>query len=230
MANTAYATVAELKAFIDITSDTDDTQLQILLNAAAEAIDRYCRHEKPSGEDDFFVADSTASTALYNGSGRSYQRIDDCMSITLVEVKDSPSDSAYTEWTTSDWIAASGNVDNPNFNRTPYSVLICDPNGDYDRFTSGTYTHRPGFRPDIMIRQGTPTVRITAKWGYATTVPHEIKTATCMFAARWYKRLGAGMSDALASGELGTVLYTKKLDPDIEMILRLGRYIDPVTG
>jgi hypothetical protein len=49
-----------------------------------------------------------------------------------------------------------------------------------------------------------------------------------MQSARWYKRLQGAMSDALASGELGMLLYQKSLDPDIRRILVDGRYINSV--
>jgi len=75
-----------------------------------------------------------------------------------------------------------------------------------------------------------PTVQITARWGFATEVPIDIKEAAIMQAARWYKRLQSAMADVLASGELGQLLYRKSLDPDIRRLLVDGRYVKPVVG
>jgi hypothetical protein len=51
-----------------------------------------------------------------------------------------------------------------------------------------------------------------------------------MQSARWYKRLQGAMSDALASADLGELLYVQKLDPDIAGILLDGRYVRPAVG
>jgi len=230
MVDTGYATIAELKLAIQITKPTNDAILQSILNYAAAALDNRCRpnHGKPSGERDFFIADTTATAAAYSGTGGATQRIDECTDITLVAVKDSADDAAYVSWAATDWIKASGDVRRPEFNKTPYDLLLIGPDGDYSRFLSGTYSGLRGFAPEIARGYGVQTVQVTAKWGYATTVPDDIKAATIMQAARWYKRLQGSMSDVLASGTLGTLIFTKRLDPDIAGILEDGRYVEPV--
>ena len=230
MADTSYATVNELKADIQKTKDTDDAALQRILNAAAQTVDNYCRQGegKPSGARDFFLADTTASACTFAGSGQAYQRIPDCVSVTLVEVKDSITDSDYTSWAATDWNLASGSLRHPDFNREPYDLLLTDPNGDYSVFTSGIYLGLSGFPPSGSVMRPVPTVQITAKWGYATTVPDGIAAATIMQAARWYKRLQGAMADTLASAEIGRLLFTSKIDPDVALILREGGYWRPV--
>jgi len=199
----AYATIAELKGFMEKTDSADDAMLQIALDAAAKAINRTCK--RPDG----FVAVSTASARYYVGSGLSYQMIDECTSITTVAVKDSIDDSTYTAWLTTDYDKAAGGPDSPDFNATPYTVLFCKPDGDYSTFTSGK-----------MGRMKTPTVSVTAKWGYATLCPDEIKMACMQQAARWWKRLQGAMADSLASPDMGTLLYLKPLDPDVDFNIR----------
>jgi len=232
MADTGYATVAELKPMIQIPAATVtyDVILQSILNSAAKALDDRCRPDrgKPSRARDFFIADTVASAAVYSGTGGATQRIDDCVDITLVAVKSSADDTAYVDWAATDWIKASGDVRRPEFNKTPYDLLLIAPDGDYSRFLSGTYSGLRGFAPEIARGYGVQTVQVTAKWGYSTAVPDDIHMAAMMQAVRWYKRLQGSMSDVLASGSLGTLIFTKRLDPDIAGILEDGRYVEPV--
>lgn len=204
----AYATVITLKRYLEKTNSDEDPDLQNLLDAATTAINRYCK--RPDG----FTALTTATARYYVGSGLAYQMIDECTTISAVAVKDSIDETTYTAWATTDFDYAAGSVESPDFNRTPYTVLFCKPDGDYSIFTSGK-----------MGRMKAPTVSVTAKWGYATTCPDEIEVATAMQAARWWKRLHGAMADSLASPEMGTLLYLKQLDPDIQQILIGGGYV-----
>ena len=225
---TDYITVAELKVDIDKTLPDDDASLAILVTAASHAIDTYCN--RPDG----FVALAVATARYYVGSGKPWQEIDECTAVTALDVKDSPTDDEtdYIAWVVgtvgvtaaADVFPATGAPQYPEYNRTPYTLLICGGNGEYSLFTSG----RLGLS-DTDAPRGVPTVKVTAKWGYATTCPAQIAKACGMQTARWYKRLQSGMSDTLASGELGQLMYTQKLDPDVEMILRLGRFVRPVV-
>lgn len=209
-----YATPAELRGHIDMETTTEDGRLEEIVSAASAAIDRLCN--RPLG----FLATMAASTKVYPGSSKPYQLIDECVSITLVEVKDSITDDDYVEWAATDWTACTGDYNYPDFNSLPYTMLVCTPNGDYSVFTSGRYSDR----------WQAPTVRVTARWGYAEETPDQIKTAAIMQSARWFKRLQSAMADTLATGELGQLIYTQELDPDIAMILKRGRFIHPATG
>lgn len=220
----AYATAADMRAQINKISTADDATLTALLSSAERTINRFCN--RPDG----FLSDTNASARKYSGSGKPYQSIDECTSITLVEVKDSPTDTSYTSWAATDWIPFRGDYKDPDYNRTPYDMLMVDPTGDYSIFYSGSFVTRGGFRPTTDINRGVPTVQVTAKWGFAATVPSDIKEACIMQAARWYKRLEGAMADALASGELGQLLYRQSLDPDIKMILVNGRYVKQAIG
>jgi len=228
----AYATVAVLKAEINLVSASDDATLTRLLDAATRAIDRFCN--RPDG----FEADVIASARYYAGRGKPYELIGECVEISTVAVKDSATDTAYTAWTSpttsyagdGDWIPCTGDPTYPEFGVLPYTMLLTDPNGDYASFTSGRFSHRHGFRPTSTVSRGIPTVEVTARWGYSVLVPDDIEEACVMIAARWYKRLQSGQADTLASGELGQLLYTMKIDPDVALILTSGRYKVPVTG
>lgn len=206
-----YATLAELKARLEKTLPDDDTVLSALITAASRAIDAFCN--RPDG----FVAPTIATARVYAGSGRAWQRIDECVEITLVEVKESATDDGYVAWTGADWIAFSGDPEQPDFNRTPYTAILCAAGGAYSVFTSG-----------FMTQHGVPTVRVTAKWGYAVTVPPAIREACVIQAARWWKRGQSAWADTAGTPELGLLLYRRELDPDLKMILVTGRYVRPV--
>jgi hypothetical protein len=232
----AYATYAQYKAATGLkdAAETDRAIVERLLDAATRKFDRFCN--RPDG----FIADASASARYYHGSGLPYQWIDECASVTAVAVKDSPSDDedSYTAWTLgtvgtttdADVFPASGDPESPDFTVTPYQFLVVGANGSYSHFTSGSFTGCGGFRPTTTVSRGLPTVKVTAKWGYATTCPADIQEACVMQSARWYKRLRSDMADTLASGELGQMLYTMKLDPDIAGILCDGRYVIPALG
>lgn len=221
---TAYATPAELKLAIEKTDSTHDSTIQMCLDAAAQVIDRFTNR---LGKSDAFKAETTASARTYTGMGGYYQWIDECISISLVEVKDSPDDTTYVSWLAADWVAFSGDPKRPNFNKLPYEGIMVTPTGDQQRFTSGQYVGRRGFRPDTYDRRGVVTIRVTAKWGYALDVPPAIKAATLAQATRWWKRYEGAFGDTLATGEMGTLMFMKELDPDIAMMLRRGRFIRP---
>lgn len=219
-----YATPQELRSFTNKASTASDIDLTTILSAAENNIDRACN--RPDG----FIAVTTATARIYAGSGKPYQWIDECISVSTVEVKDSATDDDYDEWAATDYIEFSGDPEDPNFNVTPYTGLMVDPTGDESVFTSGKYTTRGGFRPLTDVHRGVPTVRVTARWGYAATVPDDIKAACLAQAARWYKRFEGSFSDVLASGELGMLMYQKSLDPDIKRLLVDGRYVKPSIG
>ena len=219
----AYATVDELRAEMDKTSTASDLTLARLLDSATTSINDTCN--RPDG----FVSIPVATARIYAGSGKPFQRIDECTSFTTVAVKDSVTDTSYTAWTTADWIGFRGDPRFPNFNRAPYTGLMVDPTGDESIFTSGAYTTKAGFRPTTDVFRGVPTVQITAKWGYATTVPHDIKEICIEQAARWYKHLEAAGSGLTADSELGQ-LNTGKLDADLISRLRTRRYIKATVG
>lgn len=205
-----WASVTELRSQIGRTSTLSDTDLTTLLTAAENTITRFCNRQS-------FLADSVASARLYSGSDKDYLTIDETPEITAVGAKESIGDTTFTAWATTDWLAYSGSRRFPNFNSVPYTGLMVNPNGDYSRFFRGSVS-------------GFPMIQITAKWGAYLTIPDELKEASIMQAVRWFKRLEGAMSDALASGELGQLLYRQSLDPDIKMILVNGRYVKPTVG
>ena len=221
-----YATEAELRTQINklgLTGSGGVVAVDLLLDAATKTIDNYCN--RPDG----FVALAVAATRPFPGSGKTYQWIDECVAITKVEVKDSPSDILYVTWTNpttdyagdGDWIPFRGDPSYPIFGQLPYHGIMIDPNGDYSDFASGRYGESTGSRRSV------PTVKVTAKWGYAASAPAGIKEACIALAARWFKQGEAAWADTMASPELGSLIYRKE-NVDIKMML--DRYKKPAIG
>jgi len=239
MGSPSYSTVEELRAEMNLDGTGDDATLERLLNAAERKINNLCN--RPDG----FVADTSASARYYEGSGKAWQRIHECVAVSAVAVKDAVSDDedSYTSWTIgvvgttteADCFPARGHPKRPDFTLPaacgkPFTLLVMGISGDYSTFIGGEWSHRPGFRPLSQYETGTPTVQVTARWGYSATVPDDIKTATIMQAARWYKRLQSAMADSVAGPDMGQLFYRQTLDPDIKGILSDGRYIKPSIG
>jgi len=198
-----YATAAELKAQMQ-GADRDEDQYTIMLTAASRAIDNYCN--RPDG----FVAVTTATARVYSGRGKDVQWIDECIDVTKVEVRPAVG-SAYVEWASTNWIAGTGDPRFGDYNRTPYNWILVTESGQYNRFTRGSE----------------PTVRVTARWGYAETVPDPVKQACITIAARWFKRGEGAWSDVLATGDFGQLIYRLEMDPDAKMMLAAGRFVRP---
>lgn len=223
---TDYTKLSVLKEEANLVLDVDDAHLAGAITAASRFIDRYCGREEG-----FFKADTTASARYYSGSGKVYQYIDPCIEITEVAVKDSATDDSYTTWTDDDdYWAFSGNPEYPDFNSLPYTGVMTNPTGNYLSFTSGRWIKRRGFSLITPYGRSTKTVKITAKWGYSEEVPADIEQACIMVVTRWFARMRGGMADTLASGELGRLVYTQALDPDVASLLDKGRYKLPTSG
>lgn len=229
----AYETVANLRAQMNKTNTDDDAILALILDAASRAIDNFCN--RPDG----FRAASNATARLYTGSGRNWQKIDQCIEITLVEVKESIESSTYTAWAATDWIAMSGDHHDPDFNSLPYDAVMVDPTGDEDWFT-GVVSSRDAYFDDVIpggrsslgdaTRARAPTVRVTARWGYAEETPEPIRQATAAQATIIFKRMEGAMASTLATADLGTIEAFSEIDPLIGFLLQMGRYVKPATG
>ncbi len=219
-----YCLVSDVKAQPSITGTGSDTVIAALITAASRAIDNFCNREEG------FVADAVASVRYYVGRGKPWLFVDDIATASslAVAVKEAIGDeeNEYETWTVgaigattgADVFPATGDPARPDFNRLPYTILVVGPNGDYAVFPDGAGT------------RGIPTVQVTAKWGYATTTPAPIEQACITQVCRWLARGQSKWADTLGSAEMGTMMYRKVLDPDIEFMLVEGRYVRPAIG
>jgi len=219
---TEYATVAELKGYPNISLSTDDTEIQVWLNAAAAVIDRWTGRDTGDPDTEGFVAVAVATAKEFIGNGTPVLRVGEHISITSVEVKDSPTDldTSYTALAATDFIAFRGDPLRPDFESLPLTQIMVDQRGDYAVWVDGRMKIGRGFSQ--------PTVRVTARWGYAAAAPPEIKSATIAQALRWLTRGRSGWGDATSTPDLGMLLFRQALDPDIKMMLQ--RFQLPQVG
>ena len=217
----SYGTVAQLQVRTDMTealSVAKTAEYTEILEAISRKIDNFCR--RPDG----FVSSDADVTRYFEGKGLSYLKIPECTSITLVSVKDSYLDTTYVDWATptsayagdGDWFPVAGSKSRPIYNRTPYRLLLIDGNGDYSYFTKG---------------YGMVTVKIAAKWGYATEVPPDIREACLAQAAILIKRFESSMDTTAGSSDLGTIVMRVRqasLTRDVRELLVDSKWVLPL--
>lgn len=222
-----YCTVEELRDAITYSGTDKDDEILRLIRAASKTIDNVCK--RPDG----FVADSTASSRLFGGRGIPYVEIDECVEITGVSTKTSPTDSAFVAWDAGTWIAFRGSWRKPNYNVLPYNAIMGTGARYGTIFQSSGYTSVRGFSPDIdnlssRIQRTDPMVQVTARWGYQNEIPEPIKEACVIQASRWFKRGEGAYADSLGNAEFGDVRYAKAMDHDVKLILMNSGYIKPL--
>lgn len=215
MASTVvYATKEEFKDYTQTGSVVKyDNAIDRLLEAASRLIDAFTQAQ------DGFVAPAVGTVRLFIGRGNPWMRINECVAVSLVAVKDSPSDTAYIAWTAADWIPFRGTTKSPELNRTPYTGIMTTAAGDFNTILSGR----------LGRRHWTPTAQVTARWGrYAAIgdIP-QVREATIQQAMRWFKRMQSNFADTLVGGEFGQLAFMQVLDPDIALSLVKGRLIRP---
>lgn len=224
----AYVTKDTVRAALEATNGAsgvihNDTILDLLIDAAGETIDALCN--QPEG---YFTAATSASAKLYAGDGTRIQRIDACVEITEVAVKDDPDSSTYTAWAATDWVAYSDDDNYPDFNSLPYTALQVANGGSYTHFTSGAFYGGEGFHiiesDDVetsvasYVGASAPTVKVTAKWGYIVSTPARVQMATLALCSKYFKRMGSAWADAIANGEFSELRYVGN-DKDIQNML-----------
>ena len=62
-------------------------------------------------------------------------------------------------------------------------------------------------------------IAVTGKWGFSTTVPDEIREACAYWVAYLFKRYQAGLQDANANFDLGSVVYTEGMPKLVKAML-----------
>ena len=193
---TDYVSVDDIMAEMPDTSWTGKYHetLDNLVTRASRLIDRL------TGREDGAYGISTATARTFDGSGLSMQWVDEMAAApTLVEV-DETGAFAYVTWAASDYLL------------WPYNAAA---------------QSRPYLRLDVDLMNGDKaiwyrfpkSVRITAKWGYSTTPPQEIRQATIIQVTRWFKRAQQAYQVTGAILELGQLRYVRELDPDVSLII-----------
>lgn len=146
-----------------------NSSLQEIIVAVQQYIDNYTGRN--------FKADCTASAKVYDGNNDQYLNIDDCISITKVEVGDMYGDS-FTE------IASSG-IDR------------------YFTYPANELPINKLFLRSRVFNYGIQNIRITAKWGYTEEVPDDISWVATFLSSSIYKTGEQGNIAGVKSERIG---------------------------
>lgn len=175
---------------------TYDTLLEDLIVKASRLIDR----EQHWGDCHYAITDIVASDRFYDTDGRSEAQINRCLDEAAAPVVavDENADGSYTAW-----------VEGTDFIFRPYD--------------EGWFT-RIVIKDDAskVFPSGQRLLKVTARWGAKGTPPQEIEQACVITVSRWFKRGLQQFQDTGAIIELGELVYTKALDPDVAEILRIS--------
>lgn len=198
MAVNNYCTVAEVKLGMPDTDwgTTYDATIELLIKRASRELDRFTGR-KPGA---YFV--DTDVVRYFTGSGKTELWIGELAAApTTVQVAETGELATLTTWASTDYLC------------WPYNAL---DDGE------------PIRRLDIDVINGTKAcwcafpkaVKITGKFGFAATVPDDIKQAAIVQVGRWFKRGQQAYQDTGAIVELGKLAYVKELDPTVAMMVQ----------
>jgi len=133
----SYASIADLKGILGITSTTDDTVMRKILEASSRSIDSYCNR--------IFAVQST--TKYFDGAVELY--VPDLLSITTLKTDEDGDYDYDNTFAATDYILYGVGIED-KLNTYPKTRIVIDPNGDYSSFASG-------------YKKG---VQIAGVWGY----------------------------------------------------------------
>jgi len=163
---------------------------------ASRLIDRFKRVEPGA----YLAADS--ETRYFMGSGMAYQRIDHAVSVSKVEVEET--DGVWTTWAAE-----------TDYYTWPYNASMIG-----ESIRALEVSQKAGTTKSVFTA-GRKRVKVTGVFGISTTPPEDIARACKIQASRFFKRAQQGQQDAgMSAAESGQMSYVKKLDPDVETLLK----------
>lgn len=207
---TAYCTVSEIKAMLPAQNigSTYDALLADLAEAASRTVDNLLGREPGA------FAVSATTTRYFDGNGDSKIWIDEFIEkpVSVAVAEDGRVDNAagtggvYTVWADSDYICLPANAPMLGL---PYRILQIET-------MSGT---------KLIFPRYPKALKVTAKFGFSTTPPPEVKAAVQIQAIRLFKRAQQAFQDVGAVAELSQLRYVGEIDPDIRaMLLKSARF------
>lgn len=203
-----FATAAELRTFMDITSTTGraaTSNLDLLLTKASDDL------ERATGR--LITASASNTSRTFSSEGRAYLTIPDLRSVATLTLQGTTleDDSTY-------WLVPSAQeptiftgVQFRNFNRYDYRS---NPEW-FDRNLDSDYWRRSGFTslPNDLV--------ITGLWGWGT-VPTTWKVTAMILAGYYYKRPDSLLANTSITPE-GNVLEYGQLPPEVHALIEAWR-------
>lgn len=196
----AYATSAQVKTYIDLSSDTDDALIGDLITRATSVIDEYCGFAFEPAD-----TDEVRSFGLDDAEG-AYLYFDKPLAAVMAVTNNADASSPST-------VASSNYITLPR-NETPYyAVKLLSSAG-----IEWTYTNDPE-----------SAITVQGSWCYSVTVPSDIQHAAVRLVSWMYrKRESQDSTDRpLLTGD-GVTILPSQLPSDVTSILK--RYRSWNTG
>ena len=191
-----YCTLAEVKAALRLTDNTDDTLLENSIEGASRRVDGYCGRW-------FYKTNATAISLMpYNYY---YVPVQDIASTTGLVVKtDDNGDGTFeTTWTLgTDYMLEPTNA-----------VLNGRP---YRRITAIGSKSFP-----LTVVPDPPHVQVTAQWGW-DAVPDDVREATLLLTMRGFARYNAALG---VVGFADMAIQVRAVDPDVREMLNPYRLL-----
>lgn len=190
-----YATLAELKAMLDIPVEyTDkDTRLERAVEGASRRIDGWCHRSFTTAG----TAAGSATARVFSPQSGGVVYLDDVANTAGFVVKtDDNADGTYeTTWAATD------------YQLEPLNAI---GRGE------------PGYRL-LAVNRVFPTwtapapIQVTANWGWPS-VPHDVREACLLLAGRQFKR-GDSLLGVAGFGDIGAITV-RSVDPDVTALLQ----------
>ena len=196
-----YAAVADLAGYMTVNAVTYNDDLAHALTTASRQIDAHCARR--------FWADTAATARVYWSKDTRVAMIDDAWAITSVKASS----------------ADDGNYDVTYATMTDYQA---EPLNGVADGVDGLPTWRLRFNKAVLpIGTETPTLQITAKWGWAA-VPEAVRQACLIMAGEIFKLREAPFGVA-GFNEMGAVRIGR-MSPQAAALLRPFRTGDSIFG
>lgn len=226
MAVNDYCTVNEIKAALpDVRWGASyDALLTALATRASRALDRFCGRkpgaffvsadttryfDAPGGSGNALVQGWPSSNQLAIGSGGDLSSlwIDEGLAAAPTSVAISLDGSAnYTTLQSSDYILWPYNAVEEG---QPYLRIDLD-------ILYGHYSTWFGFRRGVQI---------VGKFGFSTSIPDDVKQATIIQAARWFKRGQQMFQDVIKITDGAQEVYANRIDPDLAALVQHLKWV-----
>lgn len=196
-----YATLTEIKTFLSISDNVDDTLLESMVEAASRSIDRIANRR--------FYLDANASARAYRVSSPIVLFTDDIGTTSGLVVKtDDDGDGIFETTLTL----------NTDYIMDPLTAL--DLGRPYTQVTMVTNTQTFPIFPGLFQNGLRPGVQVTARWGWPS-VPDDINQACLILTADLYKRKDSP-GGILGLGDLGAIRMSP-LGRDVTAMVRAYR-------
>lgn len=196
-----YATLTEIKTFLSISDNVDDTLLEGMVEAASRSIDRIANRR--------FYLDANASARAYRVSSPIILFTDDIGTTSGLIVKtDDDGDGTFENTLTL----------NTDYIMDPLTAL--DLGRPYTQVTMVTNTETFPIFPGMFQNGLRPGVQVTARWGWPS-VPDDINQACLILTADLYKRKDSP-GGILGLGDLGAIRMSP-LGRDVTAMVRAYR-------